>query len=207
MKAITIGVTGGSGSVYAVRLLQILPYFYEQVNVVFSNTARVVLQEEMQIEAPKNGEWKIEKNIERNIKIALGDTVALQGKIVVWENQNYNAPFASGSGCAEQMVIVPCSMSTAAAIAHGIDMNLLHHASAVAIKEKKQLIVVPRETPLSSIHLQNLLNLSQSGVTVIPAMPGFYSGQETFDDLINFVVQKIVNHLGIKIQISKKWRE
>ena len=128
-------------------------------------------------------------------------------RVTVWSNQNYNAPFASGSNCAEQMVIVPCSMSTVATIAHGIDQNLLHHAAGVTLKERKHLIVVPRETPLSAIHLRNLTTLAELGVSVIPAMPGFYGGQKTFDDLIDFVLQKILNQLKIDLRLSSKWGE
>jgi len=105
------------------------------------------------------------------------------------------------------MVIVPCSMSTVASIAHGVDQNLMHHAAAVTIKEGKTLIVVPRETPLSTVHLRNLLTLSELGVRIIPAMPGFYSGQETFDDLVSFVLQKIANALGVDVRLSRRWRE
>lgn len=193
-RSITVGVTGGSGAIYAMRLLQILPRFYEHVNVVMSNAARQVLVAEVGIEAPREGSWSLSNLSQEEAQ-----------RIIVWENQNYRAPFASGSNCAEQMVIVPCSMSTVASIAHGIDQNLLHHAAGVSIKEKKQLIVVPRETPLSAIHLRNMLALAELGVTVIPAMPGFYGGQKTFDDLIDFVLQKIINHLRIDLKLSQQW--
>jgi 4-hydroxy-3-polyprenylbenzoate decarboxylase len=105
------------------------------------------------------------------------------------------------------MVILPCSMSTVASIAHGIDQNLLHHAAGVTIKERKHLIVVPRETPLSAIHLRNLTTLAELGVSVIAAMPGFYGGQTTFDDLVDFVIQKILNQLKIDLTLSRKWGE
>jgi 4-hydroxy-3-polyprenylbenzoate decarboxylase len=193
--SITIGISGSSGSVYAVRLLGILPKYYRQVNVVMSNASRQVLMEEMGVDAPKEGRWKLP---------GAGDEGQ---RVTIWNNQNYNAPFASGSNCAEQMVIVPCSMSTVAAIAHGIDQNLMHHAAGVTLKERKHLIIVPRETPLSAIHLRNLTTLAELGVSVIAAMPGFYSGQTTFDDLIDFVVQKILNQLKIPLRLSRKWGE
>lgn len=194
--SITVGVSGGSGAVYAVRLLEHLPRFYDRVNVVISPAARQVLQQELSLEAPESGPWDLS-----------GTSAADAGRTIVWDNRDYNAPFASGSNCAQQMVIVPCSMSTVAAIAHGIDQNLMHHAAGVTLKERKHLLIVPRETPLSAIHLRNLTTLAELGVSVIPAMPGFYSGQQTFDDLINFVLQKVVNQLGLNLGLSTKWGE
>jgi flavin prenyltransferase len=194
--SITVGISGSSGAVYAVRLLGILPQYYRQVSVVMSNASRQVLAQEMGLDAPKEGVWKLPDASEEESQRA-----------IIWNNQNYNAPFASGSNCAEQMVIVPCSMSTVAAIAHGIDQNLMHHAAGVTLKERKHLIIVPRETPLSAIHLRNLTTLAELGVSVIAAMPGFYSGQTTFDDLIDFVVQKVLNQLKIPLRLSRKWGE
>ena len=195
-KSVTVGITGGSGSIYAIKLLQILPKFYETVNVILSGNAKIVLLEEVNITVPESGIWTLNGLEKEEYE-----------RLIIWNNQNYNAPFASCSNCSNQMVIIPCSLSTVASIAHGIDMNLLHHSAAVTIKEKKQLIIVPRETPLSTIHLKNLLTLSELGISIIPAMPGFYGGQKTFDDLINFVVQKVLNHLTIDYNISKKWRD
>ncbi|MBS1914442.1 MAG: UbiX family flavin prenyltransferase [Bacteroidetes bacterium] len=194
--AITVGISGGSGAVYAVRLLQLLPRYYNRVNVVLSNASRQVIAQELAVDVPGPGAWR------------LPDASEEEGeRVVIWNNQDYSAPFASGSNAPEQMVIVPCSMSTAASIAHGVDQNLMHHAAGVIIKEKRELIIVPRETPLSAIHLRNLLTLAELGVTVIPAMPGFYGGQSTFDDLITFVLQKILNHLKIDARLARKWGE
>lgn len=195
-RSITVGLSGGSGAIYAVRLLEHLPRFYDRVDVVVSPAARQVLAQELELAAPDTGTWQLP-----------GMTEEEGERTVVWEIRNYNAPFASGSNCADQMVILPCSMSTVAALAHGIDQNLMHHAAAVTLKERKHLIIVPRETPLSAIHLRNMTTLAELGVSVIPAMPGFYSGQKTFDDLINFVLQKIVNQLGLDLRLSRKWGE
>lgn len=195
-RSITVGIAGGSGAVYAVRLLGILPGFYDRVDVVLSNAARQVLAEETDVAAPASGPWRLPNASDDEAE-----------RVVIWQNQNYNAPFASGSNCAAQMIILPCSMSTVASIAHGIDQNLMHHAAGVTIKERKQLLIVPRETPFSAIHLRNLLTLSELGVAVIPAMPGFYGGQKTFDDLIDFVLQKILNQLTIDLKLSRKWGE
>jgi flavin prenyltransferase len=195
-RSITVGMTGGSGAIYAVRLLPILAGHYRRVDVVMSNAAREVLATEVDVEAPREGSWSL-----------AGAATDGRGEIVVWSNQNYSAPFASGSNCAEQMVIVPCSMSTVASIAHGIDQNLLHHAAAVTLKERRQLIVVPRETPLSAIHLRNMLTLAELGVAVIPAMPGFYGGEQTFEDLVDFVLQKVLNQLRLDVRLRARWGE
>lgn len=193
-RSITVGIAGGSGAVYAHRLLQLLPRYYERVDVVVSDAGRQVFQQELGIDIPQPGVWNLEGAAEG-------------GTITIWGTRNYNAPFASGSNCAEEMLIVPCSMSTVASIAHGIDQNLMHHAAGVTIKEGKQLILVPRETPLSAIHLRNMLTLTELGVVLIPAMPGFYSGQQTFDDLVNFVLQKVINQLHLPLQLSRRWGE
>lgn len=195
-RSITVGISGGSGAVYAVRLLRILPTYYDRVDVVISNAGRQVLMEELGIDPPRSGAWMLE-----------GMEAADAKRIVIWETHNYNAPFASGSNCAEQMIILPCSMSTVATIAHGIDQNLMHHAAAVTIKERKHLLLVPRETPYSAIHLRNMTTLAELGVSIIPASPGFYGGQKTFDDLVDFVLQKVINQLVIPLRLSPQWGE
>ena len=195
-RSITVGVSGGSGAIYAWRLLRYLPRFYDRVNVVVSSSARQVLRQELDLVPPKSGPWQVEGLSEEE-----------GSRTIVWGPKNYNAPFASGSNCAEQMVILPCSMSTVAAIAHGVDQNVMHHAAGVTLKERKDLILVPRETPLSAIHLRNMTTLAELGVSIIPAMPGFYGGEATFDDLIDFVLQKVVNQLGLDLQLRKRWSE
>jgi 4-hydroxy-3-polyprenylbenzoate decarboxylase len=195
-RSITVGISGSSGAIYAYRMLEILPRYYARVDVVLSGAARQVMQQELGVDVPAGGPWKLPNLMEGEAE-----------SVMIWESRNYNAPFASGSNCAEQMLIIPCSMSTVASIAHGIDQNLMHHAAAVTIKERKELIIVPRETPLSAIHLRNLLTLAELGVAVVPAMPGFYSGQETFNDLVDFVLQKVLNQLKIDLKLSRRWGE
>ncbi len=195
-RSITVGISGSSGAIYAYRMLEILPRFYARVDVVLSGAARQVMRQELDVDVPAEGPWQLPGMME-----------GVAEAITVWSSHNYNAPFASGSNCAEQMLMIPCSMSTVASIAHGIDQNLMHHAAAVTIKERKELIIVPRETPLSAIHLRNLLTLAELGAAVVPAMPGFYSGQKTFDDLVDFVLQKVLNQLKIDLKLSRKWGE
>lgn len=192
--SITVGISGGSGAIYAWRLLQHLPRFYDRVNVVVSSSARQVLRQEIDQVPPKEGPWRIDRLEPEEWE-----------RVHVWGPRNYNAPFASGSACADQMVIIPCSMSTVASIAHGIDQNLMHHAAGVTIKERKDLILVPRETPLSAIHLRNLTTLAELGVAIVPAMPGFYGGEKSFDDLVDFVLQKVVNQLGLDLRLRDAW--
>ncbi len=195
-RTITVGISGGSGAAYAVRLLHVIAAHYDRVDVVISTHARQVIHEELALRPPQTGAWMLP-----GLDSAVGE------RVVVWSNQDYRAPFASGSNCPRQMVIVPCSMSTVASIAHGIDQSVMHHAAGVMLKERRQLIVVPRETPLSAVHLRNLLTLSELGVSVVAAMPGFYGGQRTFDDLIDFVVQKIVNQLDLDLRVAPRWGE
>lgn len=194
--SITVGLSGGSGAVYAWRLLHHLPRFYDIVNVVVSSSARQVFRQELDRVPPASGVWSIE-----------GLSTEEQERVIVWGPRNYNAPFASGSNCADQMIIIPCSMSTVASIAHGVDQNMMHHAAGVTLKEGKELIVVPREMPLSAVHLRNLTTLAELGVAVVPAMPGFYGGESTFDDLIDFVLQKIARRLGIDLSLRPRWGE
>ncbi len=193
---ITVGISGGSGAIYAWRLLQYLPHYYDRVNVIVSPSARQVMRGELDLVPPKSGPWRVDGLNEEE-----------GNRTIVWGAKNYNAPFASGSNCAEQMVILPCSMSTVAAIAHGVDQNVMHHAAGVTLKERKDLILLPRETPLSAIHLRNMTTLAELGVSIIPAMPGFYGGEATFDDLVDFVLQKVVNQLGLDLQLRAKWSE
>ncbi len=195
-RSITVGLSGGSGAVYAWRLLHHLPRFYDQVNVVVSSSARQVFRQELDLVPPASGAWKFDRLTSEESE-----------RVKVWGPRNYNAPFASGSNCADQMIIIPCSMSTVASIAQGVDQNVMHHAAGVTLKEGKDLIVVPRETPLSAIHLRNLTTLAELGVAVIPAMPGFYGGERTFDDLIDFVLQKIARRLGIDLRLRPRWGE
>jgi len=125
----------------------------------------------------------------------------------IWENDNFEAPFMSGSNAPEAVVIIPCSMGKLAAVANGISGNLLERIADVALKERKQLILVVRETPLSLIHLENMVKVTKAGATVLPAMPAFYHHPKTIDDMVNFVVGKVLNVLGIEHNLFKGWRK
>ncbi len=178
MKKIVVGITGASGSIYAKRLIQYLEKeecFYE---AVFSKNAYDV--------------WKWE----------LGEEPDLQGKI--YGNDDYFAPFASGSARYDAMVIIPASMGTLGRIASGISDNLITRAADVFLKERRKLLAVFRETPLNGIHLENLLKLSRNGVTLFPASPSFYHHPKNLEEAVDTVVLRVLDHLGLP-QEGKRW--
>lgn len=178
---IIVGITGASGSVYAVRLLEELSKRKYDIHAVFSSTGEKVMQFEC-----GSGKERFP-----NVK---------------WhEHDNMFSEIASGSSAFMQMIIVPCSINTLSCIAHGISGNLLQRAAAVMLKEKRNLILVPRETPLDSISLESMLTLSRSGATIVPASPGFYHHPKTIDDLVNHVVGKILNLLDIQHELFGPW--
>ncbi len=188
MTKVIVGITGASGAPYAKRLLEVLDRRCKQrgdleVAVCISNTASEV--------------WSLE----------CGGDIREALPFPIWDLQNYRAPFASGSAGWHAMVIVPCSMGTVARIAHGISDTLLTRTADVMLKERRKLIVVPRETPLSLIHLENLTALARAGADVIPAMPAFYSKPKTLDDLVSTVVARVVDHLGLVESIAPRWGE
>ena len=126
-------------------------------------------------------------------------------QIIVFGKEQWFSPVASGSAAPKTMIVCPCSTGTLAAIAHGMSDNLIERAADVVIKERGQLILVPRETPFSTIHLQNMLSLSQNGATIMPAAPGFYHNPKSIDDLIDFMVGRILDHLGIEQTLMPRW--
>jgi len=175
-----VGVTGASGAVYARRLIEVLG---DRADVVVSRDAEPVLA--------------FETGLSRE------DFVA--GARVAYRGDDLSAPIASGSHPFEALVIVPCSGTTLAKIATGLADNLVTRAAAVALKERRKLILVPRETPLSPIALEQLLKLANLGVVVLPAMPGFYGRPETIEDLVDFVVGRILDHLGVTHRLGPRW--
>ncbi|ALS96941.1 flavin prenyltransferase UbiX [Lacimicrobium alkaliphilum] len=196
-KQITLAITGASGAPYALRLLEILVKAEYQVFVLISSAARVVLATEQDIKLPARPDecagW-------------LGKRFAAKSEqIRVFGKDEWFSPVASGSAAPKQMVVCPCSTGTLSAIACGASDNLIERAADVVLKEKGQLILVPREMPLSSLHLENMLKLSNLGVTIMPASPGFYHQPQRIDDLIDFVVARVLDHLGIEQQLMQRW--
>ncbi len=194
-RKILVAVTGASGSIYALRLLEELWKAGCDIHLVFSETGADVFKFETDIDAADISGW-IEK-------ISAQDTPA----ITVHDNKNLFAGPASGSFGIESMVIVPCSMSSLGSVANGTLQSLIGRAADVCLKEKRQLITVPRETPYNRIHLKNMLALDEAGATILPASPGFYTQPRTLIDAVNFVTARILDHLGIYNSLSKRWGE
>jgi flavin prenyltransferase len=181
-RKIVVGITGASGAPYARRLLSLLLGKQDvEVGVCASQTAAEV--------------WALECG---------GDLREAAG-VPVWGVRDYSAPFASGSAGWHAMVVIPCSMGTVARIAHGISDTLLTRAADVMLKERRSLVVVPRETPLSLVHLENLTHLARAGAVVLPAMPSFYGKPATLQDAIDTVVGRVLDHLGLEHGLVRRW--
>ena len=193
MADFVIGITGASGSIYGIRLIQELGLRKHTVNVVITSAGKQVMIEELGV-----------SGFEEVDKLGLSK---VRNRIRIWENDNYEAPFMSGSNAPEAVVIIPCSMGKLAAIANGISSNLLERMADVALKEKRQLILVIRETPLNLIHLENMMRVARAGAQVLPAMPAFYHHPQTIDDMVNFIVGKVLNLLRIEHNLFKGWRK
>lgn len=194
---ITLAITGASGSLYALRLLECLIAANYQVYVLVSSAARVVLDTEVNVKLPANPEAAT--------AFLTDKYQAKAEQITVFGKEQWFSPVASGSAAPKQMVVCPCSTGTLAAISQGMSDNLIERAADVVIKERGQLIMVPRETPFSTIHLANMHSLSQMGVTIMPAAPGFYHNPESINDLIDFMVGRMLDHLTIEQTIMPRW--
>jgi flavin prenyltransferase len=188
-----LGVTGASGAPYAARLLQALSAAGARVGLCISDAGVQVCASELY------GDITLSRE---DVTARLAD--GLDGVEAVGL-RDYTTPYASGSARVDGYVVCPCSMSTAASIAAGAMANLVHRAASVALKEERKLVLVPRETPLSTIHLENLLRLRRAGATVVFAAPGFYHAPQTIDDLVNFVVARCLDQLGIDQSLVSRW--
>jgi 4-hydroxy-3-polyprenylbenzoate decarboxylase len=198
VKPIAIALTGASGMPYALTLLKELVKSQEKIYVMISQAANTVIAMETDLNLGSDT-----KAIEKNLTQYLG---AKDGQIEVFSKNQWTAPVASGSNPPRAMVVCPCTMSTLSAIAHGSADNLMHRAADVVIKEQKKLILVPRETPYSAIHLENMLKLSRLGVVIMDANPAFYQNPKTIDDLVNFVVARILDHLDVDHDLAPPWQ-
>lgn len=178
-----VAITGGSGVIYGVKLIESLNSLNLETHLVISEWGEKTIK------------------IETNIDIDYVKNLATR----YYDNKNMAAPISSGSFKTKGMVIIPCSMKTLASIANGLDDSLISRAASVCIKESRKLVVVPRETPLSRIHLENMVKLSGLGVTILPAMPGFYSHPNTIDDLLSHIVGKVLDQFGIDNNMFTRW--
>ncbi len=194
---VTLAITGASGAQYGLRLLECLIAAKWQVLCLVSPAAKVVLRAEMDIELGDCAD-----SVERFLSERYW---AEPGQIRVFDDNDWMSPVASGSGAPEIMVICPCSTGTLSAIACGLSSNLIQRAATVVLKERHKLIVVPRETPYSDILLENMLKLSRMGCVVLPASPGFYHRPTTVDDLVDFVVARVLDQLGVSQKLMPGW--
>lgn len=188
-----VGITGASGAIYGVRLVESLLQAGFFVHLVVTDAGWRVLKEELR--------WDI-SNRQASIERAFPDAM---DRIEYHPIKDIGASIASGSFRVKGMIIMPCSMGTLSAIAHGASDNLMARAADVMLKEGRTLVIVPRETPLHAIHLENMLKLARLGVRIIPAMPGFYHQPKTLDDIINFLVGKVLDSLDIEHQLFARW--
>lgn len=200
MKTITVGITGASGSIYAQSLLKHLNDNPEvgRIDLVISQAGVRVVGEELGLKVAGTDPRVIRELIGPNYKED-------SGKVIVHSTNDIGASIASGSYLSDAMVIIPCSMSTLAAIASGMTRDLVHRAADVILKENRTLILVPRETPLNAIHLENMLKLARLGVRIIPAMPSFYHFPKTIDDLVEHFTHRLLDHLGVGHQQKTRW--
>ena len=189
---IFLGITGAAGAPYAARLLEALAAADCEIGVCASSAGVEVLATELYGNAKLSRDETLARLLERAAQATL------------YEPNDWKAPYASGSAKVDAYVICPCSMGTLGTIASGAMQNLIHRAASVAIKEERRLIVMPRETPLSVIHLRNMLTLREAGATILFLAPGFYHGAETVDDLVDFVVARTLDQLGLE-HAAKRW--
>ncbi|MDH3634014.1 MAG: UbiX family flavin prenyltransferase [Gammaproteobacteria bacterium] len=196
-KVVTLAMTGASGAEYTLRLFECCLQKNIQVQFITSQPGQIVLGMETELKlsgSPQKMQQKLADYF--NADPAL---------ISVYSKDQWTAPPASGSSVADAMVVCPCSMGSLASIAVGSSENLIHRAADVAIKERRTLILVPRETPFSSIHLENMLKLSRLGVVILPPNPGFYHGAKSVAELVDFIVARILDQLGIDNDLSPRW--
>ena len=229
MKTLVVAITGASGSIYAVRLLEILLGAGHNVHITISPAAVQVLQQELGLDVdlesflarqvlPSDDELSDDSTLSTLRRGTLTDFAISSvlsdsdikpdtGELIYHHFQDFSAGLASGSFLTDGMVICPCSMGTLSSIANGLSANLIHRAANVHLKERRTLIVVPRETPLGSIQLESMKRLADAGAVVLPAMPGFYHNPVRMYDLIDFVVGRICDQLGIRHGLIRRWGE
>ncbi|MFQ5587874.1 MAG: UbiX family flavin prenyltransferase [Nitrospiria bacterium] len=195
MSCYVVGISGASGAIYGVTLLEYLLRERYQVYLILSPSARLIIREEL------GREWG---QCFSETLVALKREYS-NDQLIYCDEADMCAPVASGSVPTEGMVVAPCSMKTLAGIAHGFSSNLIGRAADVTLKEKRPLVLIPRETPLHHVHLKNMLAVSEMGAALLPAMPGFYHHPKTIDDLVRFVVARALDLIGVKNTLSTRW--
>ncbi|MDO6386267.1 flavin prenyltransferase UbiX [Uliginosibacterium sp. 31-12] len=198
MKTITVALTGASGMPYGLRLIESLLVAGCRVQVVYTQAAQIVAKQEMDLQLGSTRETEA---------MLRARFAAAEGQLVVYGREEWFAPIASGSNPPDAMVICPCTMGTLAAVAAGLSSNLIERAADVCLKEGRKLVIVPREAPFSTLHLENMLRLSRMGSVILPPNPGFYHHPQTLQDLVDFVVARILDQLGVAHRLMAKWGE
>ncbi|MEX0715566.1 MAG: flavin prenyltransferase UbiX [Planctomycetaceae bacterium] len=227
MPDLVVAVTGASGAIYAVRLLELLLAAGRNVHVVISPAAAQVLEHELGLKvdlenfdtaqlAPSDADLANDSGLQSLLRppqggsalsSVLSESAARRGELHYHHHQDFLSGIASGSFRTGGMVVCPCSSGTLGSIANGLSSNLIHRAAEVHLKERRKLILVPRETPLDAIQLDNMRKLSIAGAVILPASPGFYHNPLSIHDLVDFVVARIADQLGVEHQLTRRWGE
>ena len=196
-KTVCLALTGASGMPYGIRLLECLLEAGCHVQLLYSQVAQIVARQEMALEIPARAAEA--EAFFRNRFARLPGTLAVYGR------EEWFAPVASGSSPPDAMVVCPCTLGTLASIAQGLASNLIERAADVVLKEGRKLILVPRETPFSAIHLENMLRLSRAGAVILPPNPGFYHHPQSVDDLVDFIVARLLDQVGVPHSLMQRW--
>lgn len=196
-RTIALALTGASGMPYGIRLLECLVASGARVWLIYSQVAQIVARQELDLKLPAQP-----REAQRYFAERFG---ARAGQLEVYGREDWFAPLASGSNPPDAMAICPCSMGTLAAIAAGLANSLIERAADVVLKESRRLVLVPRETPFSAIHLENMLRLQRAGAVILPANPGFYHRPRSVDDVVDFVVARVLDQLGVEHDLMQRW--
>jgi 4-hydroxy-3-polyprenylbenzoate decarboxylase len=196
-KTICLALTGASGMPYGIRLLECLLEAGCHVQLLYSQVAQIVAKQEMNLDLPARA---------KEAQIYFSERYsASPGQLEVYGREEWFAPVASGSNPPDAMVVCPCTMGTLASIAQGLASNLIERAADVVLKEGRKLVLVPRETPFSAIHLENMLRLSRAGAVILPPNPGFYHHPQSVEDMVDFVVARILDQLVVPHALMQRW--
>jgi 4-hydroxy-3-polyprenylbenzoate decarboxylase len=198
-QTVAVALTGASGMPYGIRLVECLIRAGVRVQLLYSAVAQIVARQEMELALPARP-----AEVQRELAARFG---AAPGQLDVYGREEWFAPLASGSNPPDAMVICPCTMGTLAAVAAGLAQNLIERAADVVLKEGRKLILVPRETPFSAIHLENMLKLSRAGAVILPANPGFYHRPATVQEVVDFIVARILDQIAVPHELMRRWGE
>jgi flavin prenyltransferase len=210
-QPIVLGITGASGAIYAVRLLEVLRAAGRDVHLSISTSGRDVIRQELKLSVDLEkfdaSRLKLGDEYAKSFTPLAGKSQGKLGQVHYYRQQDFMAPMASGSFLTAGMVICPCSGTTLSAVAAGAASNLIQRAAEVHLKERRKLILVPRETPLSLAHIDNMRRVTEAGAVVLPASPGWYHDARSIGDLVDFVVARICDQLDVDHNLTKRWGE